>query len=69
MIDTHEDLKGMFEYSTDWFDSTTIRGLVDHFQVLLTRIAAEPDQRIHQLNLSLGLLQVLGKKSLRFILR
>lgn len=53
MIDTHEGLKGMFEYSTDLFNGTTIRGMVDHFQVLLTRITTEPDQRIHQLNPSL----------------
>jgi len=53
ITDSHEGLKGMFEYSTDLFNGTTIRGMVDHFQVLLTRIATEPDQPIHQLNPSL----------------
>lgn len=39
------------EYSTDLFDAATIRRMLDHFEVLLEGIVADPDQRLSTLGL------------------
>src|SRR5947209_13153348 len=46
-----EKLRGVFEYSTDLFDRTTIERLVSHFRTLLEGIAANPDSSISALPL------------------
>ncbi|MGE0127961.1 MAG: amino acid adenylation domain-containing protein [Blastocatellales bacterium] len=45
-----EGLSGAFEYSTDLFDSTTIARMATHFQTLLERIAADPEQSLSALS-------------------
>ncbi|MGE5659086.1 MAG: amino acid adenylation domain-containing protein [Actinomycetota bacterium] len=50
-----EEISGQFEYSTDLFDSSTIRRMSRHLITLLEGIAANPDQPIEEL-------QLLGKK-------
>ncbi|MGZ8496075.1 MAG: non-ribosomal peptide synthetase, partial [Candidatus Binatia bacterium] len=42
-------LLGYFEYASDLFDATTIERLAGHFAILLTDIAANPDQTIASL--------------------
>ena len=44
-------LKGVFEYSTDLFDRTTIERMAEHFGNLLQAIAADPGQKIVELPL------------------
>jgi amino acid adenylation domain-containing protein len=44
--ETAEGIRGQFQYSTDLFDATTIARMVDHLQVLLDNIAADPDRPI-----------------------
>lgn len=45
-----EGLSGAFEYSTDLFDSTTIARMAGHFQTLLERIVANPEQSLSALS-------------------
>ncbi|MEM1290630.1 MAG: amino acid adenylation domain-containing protein [Cyanobacteria bacterium P01_H01_bin.162] len=49
--DTETGISGQVEYSTDLFDASTIARLVEHFQVLLTSIVADPAQRLSELPL------------------
>lgn len=42
-------LTGIFEYNTDLFTPATIERLISHWQTLLAAIAANPEQRIGQL--------------------
>ncbi|MBV9790163.1 MAG: amino acid adenylation domain-containing protein, partial [Chloroflexi bacterium] len=51
MWDGREQLTGTLEYSTDLFDAATITRLIEHFGVLLTAIAADPDRAIIDLPL------------------
>ena len=51
MSETDGGLEGLIEYSTDLFEPATIRRLLDHYQVLLSEIAREPDQSISTLPL------------------
>ncbi len=44
-------LSSVIEYRTDLFDADTIRRILDHWQVLLTGIAADPDRAISDLPL------------------
>jgi amino acid adenylation domain-containing protein len=44
-----EGLSGAFEYSTDLFDATTIARMARHFQILLERIVANPEQSLSAL--------------------
>src|SRR5947209_16214692 len=44
-------LAGAIEYNTDLFDAATMRRLVEHFQTLLSGIAAQPDARVSALPL------------------
>ena len=43
MIEEEEGLVGEFEYSTDLFDESAVRALVDHFQHLLSSIGVDTD--------------------------
>lgn len=52
MHDTEGGLAGSFEYNRDLFDPATIRRLIEHFEVLLTGIAASPGARVSELPLS-----------------
>lgn len=49
--DTSEGLIGAVEYSTDLFNRGTIQRLIEHYRVLLTHAAAEPDTRLSALPL------------------
>ncbi|MBR8836531.1 MAG: AMP-binding protein, partial [Stigonema ocellatum SAG 48.90 = DSM 106950] len=51
LIDTKPGLKGFFEYNTDLFDATTIVRMVEHYQVLLERIATNQEQQISEIPL------------------
>ncbi|MBZ5521678.1 MAG: amino acid adenylation domain-containing protein [Acidobacteriia bacterium] len=44
-------LQGVMQYSTDLFDEGTIRRMVSHFEVLLTQVAAEPQQPLDDASL------------------
>src|SRR5262249_27767739 len=44
-------LRLAFEYSTDLFDGSTIERLADHFQTVLTSVAADPAQPLATLPL------------------
>lgn len=49
--DRAEGLIGRFEYNTDLFDAATIERMVDHWQMLLEGIVANPAQRLKELPL------------------
>ncbi|MFQ5852528.1 MAG: condensation domain-containing protein, partial [Candidatus Binatia bacterium] len=49
IVEEDEKLSGLFKYSTDLFDETTIQRLLGHFQTLLEGIVANPDQRLSDL--------------------
>jgi amino acid adenylation domain-containing protein/FkbM family methyltransferase len=49
MEDTSEGMFSLIEYDVDLFDASTIRRMLDHFNILLAAIAANPDQRIASL--------------------
>ncbi len=51
MQNTTAGLVGVWEYSTDLFDPSTIERMTGHFQTLLEGIVANPRQRISQLPL------------------
>jgi amino acid adenylation domain-containing protein/thioester reductase-like protein len=52
LTETPTGLSGYFEYSTDLFTADTISRLAEHFQILLTEIATNPDQSLSDLPLS-----------------
>ncbi|MEH2459861.1 amino acid adenylation domain-containing protein [Nostoc sp.] len=49
--DSSEGISGFVIYSTDLFDDATITRMLGHFQILLSGIVADPEQRIAQLPL------------------
>ncbi|TRU25538.1 MAG: amino acid adenylation domain-containing protein [Microcystis aeruginosa Ma_QC_B_20070730_S2] len=51
MVNTDDGLKGVWEYNTDLFESSTIERLSGHFLNLLGGIASNPQARISQLPL------------------
>ncbi|MBC1194395.1 non-ribosomal peptide synthase/polyketide synthase [Microcystis aeruginosa BLCCF158] len=51
MVNTDDGLKGIWEYNTDLFESSTIERLSGHFLNLLGGIVANPQARISQLPL------------------
>jgi non-ribosomal peptide synthetase component F len=51
MVEEPEGLKTSLEYSTDLFDAATIVRMLRHFQTLLERIIADPQQRLADLPL------------------
>jgi amino acid adenylation domain-containing protein len=44
-------LGGWVEYSTDLYDDSTIRGLLEHYEILLAALAENPDQSIARASL------------------
>jgi amino acid adenylation domain-containing protein len=51
MTEATEGLKTMAYYNTDLFNAATITRMLEHFQILLEGIAADPDQRLSELPL------------------
>ncbi|WP_080888220.1 non-ribosomal peptide synthetase [Nitrospira japonica] len=49
MEDTEEGLTGLWKYSTDLFEASTIAGLSDRFVTLLASIVAQPEARLSAL--------------------
>ncbi|MGB7440981.1 MAG: amino acid adenylation domain-containing protein, partial [Coleofasciculaceae cyanobacterium] len=49
--DGPQGLTGTLEYNTDLFQAETINRMLGHFQTLLTSIAADPEQRLSELQL------------------
>ncbi|MHC5826104.1 MAG: AMP-binding protein, partial [Nostoc sp.] len=49
--DSSEGISGFVIYSTDLFDDATITRMLEHFQILLSGIVANPEQQIAQLPL------------------
>ncbi|HEX6865192.1 MAG TPA: condensation domain-containing protein, partial [Thermoanaerobaculia bacterium] len=49
LVESGEQIGGVFEYSTDLFDATTITRLTDQFCALLSRSAARPEARLSTL--------------------
>ncbi len=52
--DTGTHLRGVLEYATDLFMEETMQRLIGHFQVGLTALVTDPDQRLSQLSLLTG---------------
>ncbi|MFN6483743.1 MULTISPECIES: non-ribosomal peptide synthetase [unclassified Nostoc] len=48
-VDSSEGISGFVIYSTDLFDDATITRMLEHFQILLEGIVANPEQQIAQL--------------------
>jgi amino acid adenylation domain-containing protein/non-ribosomal peptide synthase protein (TIGR01720 family) len=46
MVEREEELIGIFEYSSDLFNTDTINRIAEHFQTLLAGIIANPKQQI-----------------------
>ncbi len=51
MMEDGDALSGKLRYNTDIFDAATIERMLEHFQVLLKGIVAEPDRRVSALPL------------------
>jgi amino acid adenylation domain-containing protein len=51
LVEGSSDLTARIEYSTDLFDSSTIRRMLAHFHALLEGITADPDRRLSDLPL------------------
>ncbi len=51
MWDSEQGLEGVLEYNTDLFDASTMTRLLEHLQLLLEGIVADPDERIAYLPL------------------
>jgi amino acid adenylation domain-containing protein len=51
LTDRPEGMTGTFEYSTDLFDSATIRRMIGHLGRILEGVAEDPDRRISRLEL------------------
>ncbi|MDZ7336583.1 MAG: amino acid adenylation domain-containing protein, partial [candidate division KSB1 bacterium] len=49
LAETDRGLKAIFEYNTNLFQATTIERMAAHFQIILSEIVQNPDQRISQL--------------------
>ncbi|MDZ8055338.1 MAG: amino acid adenylation domain-containing protein [Aulosira sp. ZfuVER01] len=50
-VDSSEEISGFVIYSTELFDDATITRMLEHFQILLEGIVANPEQRIAELPL------------------
>ncbi|MEP0755247.1 amino acid adenylation domain-containing protein [Trichocoleus sp. Lan] len=48
-VDSSEGISGFVVYSTDLFDAATINRMLEHFQILLEGIVANPEQRVTEL--------------------
>ena len=49
--ETKDGLRGLLEYNTDLFDSSTAKRILKHFETQLHSIGAHPDQRVSALEL------------------
>ncbi|MBW4611885.1 MAG: amino acid adenylation domain-containing protein [Desmonostoc vinosum HA7617-LM4] len=49
MVEESQGIKGSVEYSTDLFNASTITRMLEHFQTMLTAIAAHPDKHLSDL--------------------
>lgn len=49
MLDSGDVITGFIQYSTDLFDHSTIKRMLDHFQMILTRVVAEPEVQLSTL--------------------
>ncbi|MBD1832152.1 amino acid adenylation domain-containing protein [Cyanobacteria bacterium FACHB-472] len=47
-VDSSEGISGFVVYSTDLFDAATINRMLEHFQILLEGIVANPEQRVSE---------------------
>ncbi len=54
LLDTEVALQGSCHYCTDLFDAATIERLWRHFELLLERVAAQPEVRLDELASMLG---------------
>ncbi len=52
LMENGDALSGKLRYNTDIFDAATIERMLEHFQVLLIGIAADPDRRVSDMPLS-----------------
>ncbi|MFL9458816.1 condensation domain-containing protein [Tolypothrix bouteillei VB521301_2] len=50
-LENSEGLEGIWRYSSDLFDATTITRIAEHFENLLRGIVANPEARISELPL------------------
>jgi aspartate racemase len=48
--ETGQGISGLFEYDTDLFSASTISRMVNHFELLLKNIVANPDARLSELS-------------------
>lgn len=46
IAETAQGLSGLLKYNTDLFDLETITQMLNHFEILLSEIAADPDSRL-----------------------
>ncbi|WP_223278137.1 non-ribosomal peptide synthetase [Nostoc sp. 'Peltigera membranacea cyanobiont' 232] len=51
MSETEAGLEGIWEYSTDLFDSATITRMIEHFKTLLAGIVSNPQLQLQELSL------------------
>lgn len=51
MVETEQGLNASVEYNTDLFEAVTITRMLEHFQILLAGIVANPNQRLSDLPL------------------
>jgi amino acid adenylation domain-containing protein/non-ribosomal peptide synthase protein (TIGR01720 family) len=51
MTESPLGVSGSLEYATDLFEASTIERFINHFQILITAIAGNPEQRISQLRM------------------
>ncbi|MEA2176605.1 MAG: hypothetical protein QOD00_4197 [Blastocatellia bacterium] len=50
-VDTPQGLIGFLEYNTDLFDAATARRMLEHFQLLMDEVTADPEEQISRLPL------------------
>ncbi|MEJ2636856.1 MAG: amino acid adenylation domain-containing protein [Calditrichia bacterium] len=49
MMETEDGLISNFEYNADLFDESTIERMLEHFELLLQNIVADPDQKVAEI--------------------
>ncbi len=51
LVESHGNLYGSIEYSTDLFKEETIQRMIEHFKVLLNETMVNPEQKLAELNI------------------
>ena len=51
VFETPDGLQGSAEYSTDLFDASTVKRMLDHYATLLAAVAADPDKPLQSFSL------------------